>query len=109
MTDLLPFDVIVANPPYIPSEQIPSLDKSVKDFEPVAALDGGPDGLNFHRKILSAAPARLVAGGKIFLEIAFDQGEQAMALAREHPEFEDSRLLKDAGGRERVLTATKKQ
>lgn len=109
MADLLPFDVIVSNPPYIPSGQIPALDKSVKDFEPIQALDGGPDGLSFHRQILVAAPARLVPGGRIFLEIAFDQGEQALALARTCPEFEDARLLKDAGGRERALTATRKK
>jgi release factor glutamine methyltransferase len=109
MVDLLPFDVIVSNPPYIPSGQIPTLDKSVKDFEPIAALDGGPDGLDFHRRILAEAPGRMVAGGRIFLEIAFDQGEQVLKLARDCDALEDARLLKDAGGRERVLTATRKK
>jgi len=108
MVDLLPFDVIVANPPYIPSGQIPALDKSVKDYEPMLALDGGPDGLNFHRRILAESPARLVPGGHMFLEIAFDQGEQIMQLAAEYPAFHEARILKDAGGRERVLTATRK-
>ena len=100
MEDLLPFDVIVSNPPYIPSGQIPTLDKSVKDFEPIIALDGGLDGLDFHRRILAEAPARMVPGGRIFLEIAFDQGEQVLSNWR----VSDSRtrrcprLLKDAGG-----------
>jgi release factor glutamine methyltransferase len=108
MVDLLPFDVIVSNPPYIPSGQIPTLDKSVKDFEPMLALDGGPDGLNFHRRILAESPTRLVPGGHIFLEIAFDQGDQVTQLAADYPAFQEVRILKDAGGRDRVLTATRK-
>ncbi|HET6248228.1 MAG TPA: peptide chain release factor N(5)-glutamine methyltransferase [Tepidisphaeraceae bacterium] len=107
LIDLLPFDVIVSNPPYIPSAAIAKLDKSVKDFEPVIALDGGVDGLEFHRRILMESPARLVAGGRVFLEIQFDQGEAASALARNIPAFDEVRVLKDAGGRERVLTAKK--
>ena len=82
MVDLQPFDVIASNPPYIPRWQIATLDKSVKDFEPILALDGGPDGLDFHRRILAEAPGRLTPDGRIFLEIAYDQGEQALQLAR---------------------------
>lgn len=108
MMDLQPFDVIVSNPPYIPSGQISTLDKSVRDFEPLVALDGGADGLDFHRRILTQAPARMTAGGRIFLEMAFDQGEQLMAIAREHDAFEELRLLKDDGGRERVLTGKRR-
>jgi release factor glutamine methyltransferase len=108
MVDLLPFDVIVSNPPYIPTAQIATLDKSVKDFEPMQALDGGPDGLDFHRRILKESPGRLVAGGRIFLEIAFDQGSAAQELASSSEYFDEARILKDAGGRERVLTARKK-
>lgn len=108
LLDPRPFDIIVSNPPYIPSNQIAQLDRSVKDYEPIGALDGGLDGLAFHRRILSQAPPRLRQGGRIYLEIAFDQGEAAMAVAAEHSEFEEPRLLKDFGGRDRVLTARKR-
>ncbi|HZL33965.1 MAG TPA: peptide chain release factor N(5)-glutamine methyltransferase [Tepidisphaeraceae bacterium] len=106
--DARPFDVIVSNPPYIPTAQIASLDRSVKDYEPTEALDGGADGLDFHRRILAEAPARLMPGGRVFLEIAFDQGEAAALLAGGQPELEEVLLLKDAGGRERVLMARRK-
>jgi release factor glutamine methyltransferase len=103
--DRLPFQLILANPPYVPTGQIPTLDRNVRDFEPVAALDGGLDGLAIHRRILEQAPARLTPGGYIFLEIAFDQGELAMQLTAEHQRFVDAKILKDHGGNERVLTA----
>lgn len=105
--DVQPFHLIVANPPYIPKEQIASLDRNVRDYEPLAALDGGLDGLAVHRRILAGAAERLLAGGRVYLEIAFDQGELARQIAGEHPEFEDVRILKDYGGRDRVLTAKK--
>ncbi|MDB5301644.1 MAG: modification methylase, HemK family [Phycisphaerales bacterium] len=108
MVDVRPFDMIVSNPPYIPTAQIETLDRSVKDYEPLQALDGGLDGLVIHRRILDQAPDRLVSGGRVFLEIAFDQGELATQVAQEYPAFEDVRLLKDFGGRDRVLTARRK-
>jgi release factor glutamine methyltransferase len=108
MVDAQPFNLIVSNPPYIPTGQIETLDRSVREYEPVAALDGGLDGLNFHRRILSEGPQRLLPGGRIYLEIAFDQGPQAEALAKEHEAFEDVRILKDFGGRDRVLTAKRR-
>jgi len=106
--DAQPFHLIISNPPYIPTAQIETLDRSVREYEPVGALDGGLDGLTFHRRILTQAPPRLVAGGRVFLEIAYDQGAQAEQVAREHEAFGDVRILKDFGGRDRVLTATKK-
>ena len=104
-----PFDVIVSNPPYIPSSQIESLDRSVREYEPRVALDGGLDGLALHRRILSEAPQHLVGGGRIFLEIAFDQGPAALAIARGHDDaFHEMRIIKDNAGRDRVLAARKK-
>jgi release factor glutamine methyltransferase len=105
MVDRQPFNLIVANPPYIATGQIAALDKSVRDFEPVAALDGGLDGLTLHRRILSEGASRLLSGGHVFLEIAFDQGDLARQIAAAHPEYADVRILKDQGGRDRVLTA----
>ena len=107
VVDARPFDLIVSNPPYIPDAQIPLLDRSVREYEPMQALAAGADGLDFHRRILAEGPDRLAPGGRLFLEIAFDQGEQALGLAGERPMLRDIRLLKDAGGRERVLTATR--
>ncbi|HSU65299.1 MAG TPA: peptide chain release factor N(5)-glutamine methyltransferase [Tepidisphaeraceae bacterium] len=108
MVDAQPFNLVVSNPPYIAADQIPKLDRSVRDYEPIGALNGGADGLDFHRRILAEAPQRLVAGGRVYLEIAFDQGPQALELARGYPSFEDVRILKDFGGRDRVLTGRKK-
>ena len=105
MVDRQPFHLIVANPPYIPSGQIAQLDKSVRDYEPVSALDGGLDGLALHRRILGDGAPRLLSGGHVFLEIAFDQGDLARQIAAAHREYGEVRVLKDQGGRERVLTA----
>jgi release factor glutamine methyltransferase len=103
IVDARPFDLIVANPPYIASEQIPGLDKSVRDYEPMLALDGGPDGLVIHRRILAKATDHLLPGGRVFLEIAFDQGAAAREMAGKFPAFVEPRILKDFGGRDRVL------
>ncbi len=103
MTDARPFDLILANPPYIASDQLPGLDKSVREYEPMLALDGGVDGLVIHRRILAKASDHLTAAGRIFLEIAFDQGAAAREMAAEYPAFGEVRILKDFGGRDRVL------
>ena len=108
LVDRRPFQMILANPPYVPTEQIPALDRNVKDYEPVGALDGGADGLAFHRRILEGAEDRMVAGGRVYLEIQFDQGEAAKEVAAKHAGFEDVRVLKDYSGNDRVLTARKK-
>jgi len=108
MVDARPFNLIVSNPPYIPSAQIETLDRSVREYEPVKALDGGPDGLSFHRRILAEAPGRLLDGGRVYLEIAFDQGPAAEELGKQHDAFEDVRVLKDFAGRDRVLTARRR-
>jgi release factor glutamine methyltransferase len=108
VVDPRPFDLIVANPPYIPSNQIETLDKSVKDFEPLGALDGGMDGLIIHRRILQKAAEHLTAAGRVFIEIAFDQGAAMREIAAAHEAFEDARILKDYGGNDRVLTMKRK-
>lgn len=105
MVDVRPFHLVLANPPYIRSEEVSKLDRSVREYEPSQALDGGADGLHLHRRILAEAPGRLVPGGRVFLEIAFDQGELAREVAKGYPAFENIRVLKDFGGRDRVLTA----
>lgn len=108
LVDAQPFNLIVSNPPYIPTGQIEMLDRSVRCYEPIKALDGGLDGLDFHRRILVEAPARLLAGGRVYLEIAFDQGPQAGELGKTFGAFEDVKILKDFAGRDRVLTAKRR-
>jgi release factor glutamine methyltransferase len=103
-----PFHWIVANPPYIPSGQIAALDRSVRDFEPVSALDGGSDGLAVHRRIWAAAHQWLVDGGEVLLEIAFDQGPAAMAALADYPLLAGGKIHKDLAGRDRVVSALRK-
>ena len=107
--DPRPFDLIVANPPYIPTGQIEKLDRNVREYEPVEALDGGIDGLVVHRRIVEGAPDRLIAGGRIYLEIQFDQGIAVKEIVEGGGAFDEVRMLKDYGGNPRVVTARKKQ
>jgi release factor glutamine methyltransferase len=106
--DMSPFELIVSNPPYIRSGQIGQLERNVREYEPRQALDGGADGLAVHRRILAQSSERLVAGGRVFLEVAFDQGEAAREMAGEYAELDEIRILRDHGGRDRVLAARRK-
>jgi release factor glutamine methyltransferase len=97
-------DVVVSNPPYIPSHVIPTLMPEVQ-WEPRQALDGGPDGLQFHRAIISGAPQRLRSGGFVLLEVGADQAESVARLLEGSRRFADIRVLKDLGGKDRVVAA----
>lgn len=108
IVDAAPFNLIVSNPPYIATTQMAALDRNVRDYEPHEALDGGIDGLVLHRRILQSANDRLVPGGRIYLEIAFDQGPAAREIAGKYEDLDDVRVLKDYAGHERVLTARRK-
>jgi len=108
VVDVAPFHLIVSNPPYIPSAQLKSLDRNVREYEPASALDGGPDGLDVHRRILTQAADRLLPGGRFFLEIAFDQGPAAEALAESFSEYANIRLLRDYAGHNRVVAGQRK-
>jgi release factor glutamine methyltransferase len=108
LPDPRPFQLILANPPYIPSGEIEKLDRNVRDYEPVAALDGGIDGLVIHRRIVEGAIERLVSGGRIYLEIQFDQGEAVKEIFAAHEALDEVKLLKDYGGNIRVITARRK-
>ena len=98
------YDVIASNPPYIPTEVLNGLEPEVKDYEPRMALDGSEDGLAFYRRIAVAAPAFLRAGGRIYLEIGYDQGAAVEELLRNNG-FARTRVVKDAAGRDRVVCA----
>jgi release factor glutamine methyltransferase len=75
-------DLIVSNPPYIPTTEIPNLQPEVRDFEPRAALDGGPDGLNFYRRMAGAARQVLRPGGWLAVEVGRGQSAQVQAILR---------------------------
>lgn len=98
------YDVITSNPPYIPTEVLNGLEPEVKDYEPRMALDGSEDGLAFYRRIAVAAPAFLRAGGRIYLEIGYDQGAAVEELLWNNG-FARTRVVKDAAGRDRVVCA----
>ncbi|HWI41184.1 MAG TPA: peptide chain release factor N(5)-glutamine methyltransferase, partial [Verrucomicrobiae bacterium] len=77
------FDLVVSNPPYIPAGEIAGLQAEVKGFEPAGALDGGADGLDFYRAIVSAAPAHLNPGGWLILEVGAGQAGQVSRMLAE--------------------------
>ena len=101
------FDVITANPPYIREADISLLDQEVRAFEPRTALSGREDGLYFYRKITAEASDYLRRDGIMFLEIGADQAESVSGMLRGHG-FRDIRLVRDLGGRDRVLMAKRK-
>jgi release factor glutamine methyltransferase len=105
IVDAAPFNLILSNPPYVPSGDMEKLDRNVRDYEPPEALDGGIDGLVLHRRILEGAVDRLVPGGRVYLEIGWEQGPASQEAASRHAELDDVRVLKDYAGHDRVLTA----
>jgi release factor glutamine methyltransferase len=99
-----PFDLIVSNPPYIPSRNIAGMGRHVAEHEPHLALDGGADGLGPHERILDSAADYLALGGRVFLEHEWYHGAAARALAERYPgRYDDVRTLVDANDRDRAL------
>lgn len=96
------FDVIMANPPYIPPGEILSLMPEVRDFEPENALDGGADGLDFYRKIVGQVKDYLNPGGYVYMEIGYDQGEAVSELMR-NAGFTEVEVIKDLARNDRVV------
>lgn len=97
------FDIIVSNPPYIPTSDIETLMEEVKTHEPVIALDGREDGLYFYRCILQEGIHYLNPNGFIFFEIGCNQGMDVSKLLKESG-FQDIRIIKDLAGLDRVVT-----
>lgn len=97
------FDLVVSNPPYIPSDDIPGLDPEVRDHDPLLALDGGPDGLVAYRELAPEIMRILKPGGTFAVEIGWDQGPQVRALF-EQAGFENVIVVKDLSDRDRVVT-----
>ena len=100
------FDMIVSNPPYIPTEDIEDLMREVRDHEPHLALDGSKDGLLFYRKLAEESGRYLVPGGSLLFEIGYDQGE-AVSQLLDQAGFKDIHVKKDLAGLDRVVYAVK--
>lgn len=99
------FDVIVSNPPYIPTGIIEGLEPEVRDHEPFLALDGRADGLHFYRRLALECGRFLNPGGAVYFEIGYDQGEAVSSLLRDNG-FVKVRVIKDAAGLDRVVCGT---
>jgi release factor glutamine methyltransferase len=97
------FDLITANPPYIPSAELAELPVDVRGFEPHLALDGGADGLDLVREIARQARQHLTPHGLLAMEIGADQGPRATEILRAHG-FADIELARDLGARDRVVS-----
>ena len=100
------YDIICANPPYVPTAEIEELEPEVRDHDPLLALDGGADGLDFYRRLAKEAGAHLNDGGEILLEIGCEQGEAVMKIFAEAG-WREGHVEKDLAGRDRVFSARK--
>lgn len=98
------FDLIVSNPPYIPSAEIESLEPEVRDFEPRGALDGGPDGADFYRRIAAEAGAHLKPDGRLMVELEEDGAGAARRIFVERG-WEVEAIETDLSGKPRILIA----
>lgn len=101
------YDAVISNPPYIKSSVIGELQKEVRECEPVTALDGGEDGLDFYRRITAAAPRLLNDGGMLIFEIGYDQGKSVPKLMEK--DFTDIEVIKDLCGNDRVAAGVIKK
>ncbi len=99
------FDLIIANPPYIKSDEIKKLSIEVREHDPHLALDGGVDGLDFYRRIANESGKYLSTGGKLCLEIGFDQGEEVKELL-ETAGFGNINIIEDLNRLPRVISAS---
>ena len=102
------FDVIVSNPPYISTDEIQLLDRSVKDYEPFWALDGGPDGLKFYKAIIKYWKSLLRPGGHIIFEVGEGQSTAVREML-ESASFASTAVYKDTLGIERAVVGTMNQ
>ncbi|MEO7095229.1 MAG: peptide chain release factor N(5)-glutamine methyltransferase, partial [Polyangiales bacterium] len=98
-----PYDLVTANPPYIASAEVPTLQRDVADHEPRLALDGGDDGLAIVRRIVDEAPRWLRAGGALAMEVGAGQADEVRALFASR-DFSDVRVARDYGGIDRVVS-----
>lgn len=101
------FEMIISNPPYIPSRVMAGLQPEIHSFEPTAALDGSSDGLQSYREIINAAHHYLEPDGVLLLEIGHDQRDDVRRLVNDSGHYRDFRCTKDYSGHDRVVQAFK--
>jgi release factor glutamine methyltransferase len=101
------FDLIVSNPPYIIAGEIPELQREVRDWEPLTALDGGADGLDFYRRIISEAEKYLKPEGALIMELGYGQAAAVTELAR-HNGFLKIEVINDFAGIGRIMKAERR-
>ena len=99
------FDVLVSNPPYVPSSEIGGLQPDVRDWEPVVALDGGGDGMDFYRRLARGGGHCLRDGGLLAVEVGAEQGGAVSRLFDPEAGFHRVRVRRDYAGLPRVVTA----
>ena len=102
------YNAIVSNPPYIPTEDISNLMREVRDNEPLTALDGGKDGLDFYRRITNDSLEYLDDGGYLFFEIGYNQGEGLKKIMTDLG-FDGIKIVKDYAGLDRVVFGYKRR
>ena len=103
------FGLIVSNPPYIPSQDIESLEQEVRDYDPRLALDGGNDGLDIYRTLIPEAVEYLYPGGWLIVEIGCGQEKDVESLFRKTGSFKQPVVARDSGGIDRVVAAQLKE
>lgn len=96
------FHIIVSNPPYIPIHELEELEKQVREFEPLIALDGGEDGLDFYRTITKKSKQHLEKNGMLIYEVGYNQSEDVRDILLEN-NFSNIQILNDLQGYERVI------
>ncbi len=101
-------DLIVSNPPYIPSQDIEDLQVEVRCHEPRTALDGGEDGLDYYRKLVSIAKGKMKAGAWMLFEVGHDQADAVVQLFLDDGAYEDIQCYRDLQGIKRIVGAHKK-
>ncbi|MDE2059337.1 MAG: peptide chain release factor N(5)-glutamine methyltransferase [candidate division NC10 bacterium] len=101
-------DLIVSNPPYIPSGVCGALSPEIAAYEPVEAIDGGPDGLRYYRRIIEEAPAYLRESGWLALEVGDGQASAVTELVRKREAFGPPAVRQDVAGRDRVVLAPRR-
>ncbi len=99
------FDIITTNPPYIPAGDIQELDDDVRLYEPLSALDGGTDGLDFYRRIAVETKNHLKNNGCLLMEIGIDQSEAVIEIFQKHC-YSNIKIKNDISGIPRIITAS---
>lgn len=100
-------DLIVSNPPYVSRKEMEGLPPEIRDYEPLHALDGGKDGLDFYRRIIEEAPFYLARGGLLIMEIGYGQSESVEKLLESEGDFIEIEIKEDLAGIDRIIRAKK--